>query len=201
MFGKEIQRVDEMKYLGVILDKNLNFSSHIEFLIKKSTQKLGALAKVRKCINRSTSLMLYKSMLLPHFDYCDIVYMHTSQVNLNRLQLIQNSACRIILLADRECHISDMHRDLNLKYLSTRRKIHLNIFNHCNVFPETETVVSNMYVPLSSVTGRSTRQSEYYHLKVGRVRTCYGQKAVMARKPYRTVVHFHGIFNLTMCEV
>ena len=82
VFGSRIERVHEIKYLGVILDQNLNFNSHIDFIVKKSSQKLGALAMVRKCINRPTSLMLYKSMILPHFDYCSIVYMNTSQANL-----------------------------------------------------------------------------------------------------------------------
>ena len=91
--------------MGVILDKNLNFNNHIDFLVKKSTQKLGALGKVRKCVRRSTALMLYKIMNLPHFDYCSIIYMNTSELNLPKLQVIQNSACRIILLADRDSHV------------------------------------------------------------------------------------------------
>ena len=117
-------------------------------------------------------------MILPHFDYCSIVYMNTSQLNLTKLQTTQNSACRIILLADRDCHISDMHRTLNLMMLSTRRKIQLSAFNHRNVYPEVCTVVSNMYVPLGDVTGRETRQSNTNQVKVKRVRTCYGQKAI-----------------------
>ena len=178
IFGEEIEQVEVMKYLGVMLDNNLNFSAHIEHLGKKATQKLGAIAKVRKCINRSTTLMLYKSMVLPHFDYCDVVYMNTSIQNLNRLQSIQNSACRIILLADKETRISDMHRDLKLEMLSTRRQIHLNTFNHKNVYVETETTISSMYIPLSRISNRNTRQGTTMCMRVPAVRTCVGQKAI-----------------------
>ena len=156
----------------------MNFTSHIDYVVKKSTQKLGALAKVRKCVNRPTALMLYKSMILPHFDYCSIVYMHTSAANLNRLQVIQNSACRIIFLANRDCHVTDMHRTLKLTLLDTRRKVQLSIFIHRNVYPEIETVISDMYVPLADVTRRATRQSDTNQLKVSRVKTCYGQKSI-----------------------
>ena len=143
-----------MKYLGVILDNHLTFNQYIEYLGKKSTQKLGAIAKVRKCIGRSTTLMLYASMVLPHFDYCDIVYMNTSISNLNRLQYIQNSTCRIILLADKDTRIIDMHGELNLEMLITRRKIHLNVFNHKNVYPEISTTITCMYVPVTTVSRR-----------------------------------------------
>ena len=39
VFGSEIESVVEMKYLGVNLDKNLNFNSHIEFLMTKNQVK------------------------------------------------------------------------------------------------------------------------------------------------------------------
>ena len=114
--------------------------------------------KVRKCIGRSTTLMLYKSMVLPHFDYCDIVYMNASLYNLNKLQYTQNSACRIILLADKETRICDMHGDLNFEMLDTRRKIHLDVFNQRNVYPEISTTITRMYVPVTNVSRRQTRQ-------------------------------------------
>ena len=56
LFGEEIEQVTEMKYLGIILDHNLTFNQHIEYLGKKSTQKLGAIAKVRKCCSKSIEL-------------------------------------------------------------------------------------------------------------------------------------------------
>ena len=122
--------------------------------------------------------MLYKSMVLPHFDYCDIVYMNTSMYNLNRLQCLQNSACRIILLADKDTRITDMHRDLKLEMLSTRRLVHLNAFNHKNVYAEVDTLISVMYVPVTNVSRRQTRQSTSMCMRVPVVRSCTGQKAI-----------------------
>ena len=71
-----------------------------------------------------------------------------------------------------------MHRALTLDLLSTRRKIHLNIFDHRNVYPEIETVVFDMYIPLGNVTRRATIQSNTNQMKVKRVRTCNGQKSI-----------------------
>ena len=97
----------------------LEQSCSVETGFKKATQKLWALAKVRKCINCLTALVRYKNLILLYLDYCDIVYMHASQLNRNCLQIIQNSACRIIVLADRDHGITEMHRSLNLELLST----------------------------------------------------------------------------------
>ena len=127
--------VTDIKYLGLILDQNLIFNWHIDSK-KKATQKLGALGKVWKCVHPSTALTPNKSWVLLHSEYCDSAYIQTSQLNLNTLQIIQNSACRTLLLASRDCQTSDMHRDLNLMYLNTRRLIHVQSLNHRNIYFE-----------------------------------------------------------------
>ena len=47
---------------------------------------------------------------------------------LDRLQKLQNTACRLILQADARTHISEMHADLGLTSLAVRRHFHLAIF-------------------------------------------------------------------------
>ena len=134
ILGEPIERVYSFKYLGVLLDEFLSFNEHIDYLLNKANKKLGILRKVRKCLNKSLSLTLYKSLVLPHFDYCDIVYMCTSQENLHKLQLVQNSVCRTLLLAESDRHISDMHRELKLDQLEVRRDCHLSHLCHQNIY-------------------------------------------------------------------
>ena len=62
-----------MKYLGIILDLHLTFDQHIDHLVDKASKRLAVIRKVIKCLDRSTVLTLYKSLDLPHFDYCDTV--------------------------------------------------------------------------------------------------------------------------------
>ncbi len=177
LFGEEIETVHQVKYLGVILDSNLTCNDHIEYLDKNSTQKLGILGKVRKCLDRSTSLTLYKSLILPHFDYCDSIYLHTTQMNLQKLQFIQNSVCRMLLLAPHDTHVVDMHRDLNLMYLDTQRKIHMQLLNHQNVYFDGYESLSRFYIPVMPVQGRITRQETRQEMHTPRVKSLYGRKA------------------------
>ena len=106
-----------MKYLGVILDDHLTFDEHITYIVNKASKKLGVLRRAREFLNRSTKILLYKSLVLPHLDYCDLVYMCTKEENLQRLQQIQNCACRAILKADIYASISEMHQHLQLPTL------------------------------------------------------------------------------------
>ena len=96
-----LEQVQNYKHLGIYLDPKLNFDFYIEKLSSKSKQKLSSFGCVRKYITRETAFILYRSLLLPVLDYCSIVYMTSSKNSLRKVQKIQNSACRIILFAER----------------------------------------------------------------------------------------------------
>ena len=51
--GIEIEQVDSYKYLGLIVDPKLTFCGHIDKLVKKSRQRIGAIAQVRKFIDKN----------------------------------------------------------------------------------------------------------------------------------------------------
>ena len=44
--------------------------------------------------------MLYYSLILPHFDYCNIVWGNTSKANITKLHKLQNRYAQLILRVD-----------------------------------------------------------------------------------------------------
>ena len=80
--GAQLEQVEQYKYLGMILDNRLNFADHIDRLVKKSRQRIGGIGRVRKYITKDIALILYKAMVVPLFDFGDIIYMFASQDNL-----------------------------------------------------------------------------------------------------------------------
>ena len=125
-----VEYVHSFKYLGVILDESLNFNEHVDQVYKKSCMKLGAIKKYRTFLSNNLTIILYKSLVVPYIDYCDIVYMQTNQANLQKLQLVQNMACRIILKAGPRDHILDMQKES--PYLCDRGRLHL--VSECHKF-------------------------------------------------------------------
>ena len=60
----KLEFVSQYKYLGVILDSNLTFTKHLNNVIR-----INLLAKVRRYLDNQASLIIYKTMILPYFDY------------------------------------------------------------------------------------------------------------------------------------
>ena len=57
--------VDDIKYLGVTFDKNLDFDCHIHNLKKKLSRSVGILANVKSFLSSKTLLQLYYAIF--HF--------------------------------------------------------------------------------------------------------------------------------------
>ena len=126
--GDEIMFVDEYKYLGIILDKNLTYSKHIKYIQGLAAHKIYMLSKIRSCINQSTAIQIYKTKILPYFDQGDILYIDAFQKDRTKLQKLQNRALRICLNANNRHHIANLHNTTNIPYLSDRRSYHLNVY-------------------------------------------------------------------------
>lgn len=68
--GRVLERVGKFKYIGVVLDQNLSWKEHVEYIGKNISSRLGMLCKARKVLPRNACMTLYNAIVLPLFDYC-----------------------------------------------------------------------------------------------------------------------------------
>ena len=84
----QVENVDQTKYLGVTIDKNLNWAEHIKSVRTKVSRGIGFLKYSRKFLHRNT-------LSKPHFRYCCSVWRNCGETRLQTLQKLQNRAARI----------------------------------------------------------------------------------------------------------
>ena len=65
---------------------------------------------------------IYKSLILPHFDYCSTVWSGLGQGLSDKLQKLQNRAARVITKTGYETRSSDLLSKLGWDKLATRRE-------------------------------------------------------------------------------
>ena len=94
---EKLSIVQSVKYLGVYIDSELNFKTHIEKLIQKFAQRVNYFSRVAKSLNLKCRVDIYKSIVAPYFQYCPTILIYANNTDLNRIQVIQNRAMRIIL--------------------------------------------------------------------------------------------------------
>ena len=62
------------KHLGIILQNNCRWDEHIRFVINKTSILISCLRSYKYKISRKALETMYKSFILPLFDYADIVW-------------------------------------------------------------------------------------------------------------------------------
>ena len=94
--GSLIQESDEEKLLGLTLDRKLNFKNHVSNLCKNASQKLHALARVSKYMEKSQLELAMTSFVMSHVSYCPFVWIFHDRKSYNKLNKIHERALRII---------------------------------------------------------------------------------------------------------
>lgn len=98
--NKVIERVENIKFLGIYLDESLNFKQHIEFLIKELSKYVGLFYKLRYDLPFDALLTLYRSLFESHLNYCNIIWCNTYPSHLEKLQILQKKVIRVISWAN-----------------------------------------------------------------------------------------------------
>lgn len=109
-----IERVDNFKYLGCIIDKDLSFSEHFKYITNKIAKKVNFLGRISEDLSSWAKQTIYNTIIAPHFYYCSTLLFLMNKTEINLLQKKQNKALRIILGCNRYSRISIMLSSLNL---------------------------------------------------------------------------------------
>ena len=67
----DIETTAKTNLLGVVLDNNLKFDTHISVLCRKISAQISALNRLKNILPIKTKELLYRSFILPQFYYCN----------------------------------------------------------------------------------------------------------------------------------
>ena len=131
-----ISRCENYTYLGVVIDSRMAFDSHVKKVNKEISYRLNMFFRLRPCLNEKLATKIYKVMILPVVDYGDTFYLSGYQNVLNRINLLQNRAIRIIAKINRRDHVTPIRNRREIEDLEKRRLRHLlEISFHASLDP------------------------------------------------------------------
>ena len=64
-----LERKNYVKYLGILVDSNLSWRYHIDYISSKISQGVGIISRVRHFLPTSTLLRIYRSLIEPYIFY------------------------------------------------------------------------------------------------------------------------------------
>ena len=126
--SKYLQYVRQFNYLGVKLDNRLTFETHASESIRLVAHKLYLLTRIRNFVDKKQALIIYKSKVMPYFDYGDIFLLGVQAKTRDMLQKLQNRALRLVLNRDSRHNVWELHHEALIPFLEQRRECHLSNF-------------------------------------------------------------------------
>ena len=121
LYRKTLARVAKFSCLGVVLDGNLSWKDHVEYVNSKVSRRLWVLSRIQSCLMLEASKQVYTSLLQPSFHYADVAWGKISEGCCKELHRLQNRAAQIIWQKNTS---NDTFCVLNWFNLASRRKMH-----------------------------------------------------------------------------
>lgn len=94
--GECLGEVSEYKYLGIIWDKYLTWSSQTKKIRNTLACRVGIMRKLSHFLPRNVLLMLYYSLIHCHLEYLCVIWGAASACHLRPLQVLQNRSLKFI---------------------------------------------------------------------------------------------------------
>jgi hypothetical protein len=159
--GTELEIVKSVKYLGMHIDQNISWKSHISDLGTKLRPKLGALSRLSHTLPSYYLNTIYNTTIQPHIDYGLPIWGHTFTSYIDSIQRYQNRAARIVTKQfNYDTSVSGLHKQLRWLNIPQRAQYLSNLFVHKICYGQSPSYLHKMITPRSTISQRETRQSQ-----------------------------------------
>ena len=112
--SQEIDRVNTIKFLGLIVHENLSWKPHMQYLLNKLRINYGIIRKASSCLNSKTLLVLYYTMIQSHIMYCICTWCNGNKTLLSNIQRSANKFIRMIFQLDQRASVKSEMQENNI---------------------------------------------------------------------------------------
>ena len=111
--NNQIERKKAIKFLGVMLDENVNWQVHIRTVENKIAKNIGLLYRAKYLLNESSLKCIYFAYIHSYLNYANVAWASTYRTKLKAIYLLQKRAVRIVFNENNMTHSRPLLRSLN----------------------------------------------------------------------------------------
>ena len=156
LYGSNIPVVSCIKVLGLYIDNDFTWKSHVDSLCNTISSLIGLFYKIRKFLNYDSKVLFYNSYILPRIDFCLAIWGNAPNMYLEKIFRLQKRAACIVLNIPMDTSSFQVFKQL--KWMSIYQRI---FYQKCVLMYH---IVSNL-CPFYLQSCVSKRQGSCYNLR------------------------------------
>ena len=117
-------------FLGICIDKNLNFDFHIKDICLKASRQFSALQRLTGLLDLASRKAIYTSFISSNFNYSPLAWCLPSGASINKVQKLQERALRFVLNdSNSDCETLLSKNDFDSYRISSIKLMAVEIYN------------------------------------------------------------------------
>ena len=166
---------NSIKYLGVVIDKELSWKQHAEHITSKLSIALGIFHKLKYYVPQSTLIQVYYGLVYPYLHYAITTWSCTAKKYLHTIQVLQNKIVKIITNTNiLKLKILPLYNQLSLLPLHKIHDLEVAKFMYRLKTRNLPLVFKDYYCSVTAVHRYRTRHASknyFFHPRVNKART------------------------------
>ncbi|MEL7306978.1 MAG: reverse transcriptase domain-containing protein [Pseudomonadota bacterium] len=125
----DVEEVDELRVLGVILNKNLSWESHIDHILKSANKRMYGLRILKPLFLPQDLRTVYFSLMRSIFEYASPVFVCLPKCLDNKLERFQNRVHKLICSLPKDFRASNCACNAFPSLILRRQDAAIRLFN------------------------------------------------------------------------
>ena len=144
--GSMIKSSQKEILLGINLDSELKFEDHVNFMCKKASQKLYALARIAPFMDLKQRRNIMKAFVESQFGYCPLIWMFHSRGLNNKMNRIHKRVLRITYKDKSSAFQELLEKDYSISIHRNIQKLVIEIYKVFHGF--SPPILNDIFVPI-----------------------------------------------------
>ena len=161
-----VKSVNQVKYLGLIFDSNLNWKPYLHELSKRVSRGIGVLSKIRYYVNGKILHQLYYSIIYPFLTYALSIWGNIT---------LQKRAIRTITFSKPDEHSEPLFKELEILKLTDLVTLHNAFLMYHYYYNLPPSSFENFFQSVASVHSNNTRLAFKSTFYINTIKTNYGK--------------------------
>ena len=176
-----LKQTECTKFLGLYIDNDLSWKSHINHLCKLLSRNTGILYKLKDFFPINILQTLYGTLINSYIYYGILAWGNSTSSLLDRILHIQKRAIRIVNRKPLLAHTNELFLSNKVFKITDLFLFNVGVFMYKLSLNDLPDVFSTLFMRNDAFHTYPTRQSHSYHLP--RTRTVFAQKTIKYNGP------------------